>query len=110
MNNVSFYENTQAEQDRVEQQLMNYFKNRIEGCKQQDRKASRETNEDNYVDVGWCMDRLQSTCGKCGCGFYFETKKGVITSNFTAQRTDNLYPHSKDNIIAYCNYCNCLSK
>ena len=110
LNNVSFYENTEAEQDRVEQKLINYFKNKIEGYKQQDKRNLREINLDNYVDVDWCMDRLKSTCGKCGCDFYFETKQGVVTSNFTAQRTDNLYPHSKDNIIAYCNYCNCSSK
>ena len=108
--NVSFYENTEAEQDRQEQKLMNYFKNKIEGYKQQDKKAGRELNLDSYVDVEWCMDRLTSTCGKCGCDFYFETKKGVITSNFTAQRIDNDHNHSKDNIVAYCNYCNCSSK
>ena len=109
-NNVSFYENTEAEQDRVEQKLMSYFKNKVEGYKQQDRKASRELNLDSYVDVDWCMDRLNGTCGKCGCDFYFETKKGVITSNFTAQRCDNAFAHSKDNVIAFCCQCNCASK
>ena len=98
------------DQERTEQQLINYFKNKVEGYRQQDKRASREINEDNYVDVEWCMDRLQSTCGKCGCDFYFETKKGVVTSNFTAQRIDNDHNHSKDNIIAYNNYCNCSSK
>ena len=110
LKNVSFYENTQAEQERTEQQLINYFKNKIEGYRQQDKRASRKINEDNYVDLEWCMDRLQSTCGKCGCDFYFETKKGVVTSNFTAQRIDNDHNHSKDNIVAYCNFCNCSSK
>lgn len=108
--NVSFYENTEAEQDRVEQKLMNYSKNKIEAYKQQDRKAGRELNLDNYVDVEWCMDRLQSTCGKCGCDFYFETKKGNINSNFSCQRVDNNFSHSKDNCIAYCVDCNCASK
>ena len=59
---------------------MNYFKNKIETYKQQDRKAGRELNLDNYFDVEWCMDRLNGTCGKCGCDFCFETKKGNINS------------------------------
>ena len=109
-NNVSFYENTEAEQDRVEQKLMNYFKNKIEAYKQQDRKAGRELNLDNYVDVDFCMDRMNGTCGKCGCDFYFETKKGNINSNFSCQRVDNNFSHTKDNCIAYCVDCNCASK
>ena len=110
LNNVSFYHNVEAEQDRQEQQLMNYFKNKIEAYKQQDKKAGRELNLDNYVDVEWCMDRLNGTCGKCGCDFYFETKKGNINSNFSCQRTDNNFSHTKDNSIAYCVDCNCVSK
>ena len=108
--NVSFYENSEAEQDRVEQQLKTYFKNKIEGYKQQDKRNLREINLDNYVDVDWCMGRLSGTCGKCGCDFYFETKKGNINSNFSCQRVDNAFAHSKDNIIAFCCWCNCASK
>ena len=89
---------------------MNYFKNKIEAYKQQDRKTGRELNLDNYVDVEWCMDRLNGTCGKCGCDFYFETKKGNINSNFSCQRTDNNFSHTKDNCIAFCVDCNCASK
>ena len=100
----------QAEQDRIEQQLKTYFKNKIEGYKQQDKRNLREINLDNYVDVDWCMGRLSGTCGKCGCDFYFETKKGNINSNFSCQRVDNAFAHSKDNIIAFCCWCNCASK
>ena len=110
LNNVSFYENNEAEQDRVEQKLINYFKNKIEAYKQEDRKAGRELNLDNYVDVDFCMDRMNGTCGKCGCDFYFETKKGNINSNFSCQRTDNNFSHTKDNCIAFCVDCNCASK
>ena len=70
-NNVSFYHNVEAEQDIQEQRLVNYFKNKIEAYKQQDKKAGRELNLDNYVDVDFCMDRMNGTCGKCGCDFLF---------------------------------------
>ena len=56
------------------------------------------------------MDRLKGTCGKCGCDFYIEIKKGAMNSNFTCQRVDNLHGHTKDNSVAFCNYCNCSSK
>ena len=108
--NVSFYQNVEAEQDLQEQKLRKYLSNKIEGYKQQDIKAGRDLNLDNYVDVDFCMERLRGTCGKCGCDFYIETKKGVINSNFTCQRVDNSFSHSKDNCIAYCDYCNCSSK
>lgn len=49
LNNVSCFENIEAEQDRVEQKVLNYFKNKIEGYGQQDRKAGRELNSDNML-------------------------------------------------------------
>lgn len=52
---------------------------------QQERTAGRELSEENYVDVDFCMDRLNGTCGRCGCDFCFESK--------TARqfRLDNIY-------------------
>ena len=76
----------------------------------QDKKCKREINEENYVDVEWCMSRLKGSCGKCGCKFEIEREKGQISSNFTAQRQDNLFAHTKDNCDSWCVYCNCSSK
>lgn len=52
---------------------------------QQERTAGRELSEENFVDVDFCMDRLNGTCGRCGCDFCFESK--------TARqfRLDNIY-------------------
>ena len=63
--NVFFFQYRDAEQEKQEQKLKQYLKNKIEGYKQQDKKANRELNLDNYVDVDWCLDRLNETCGKC---------------------------------------------
>ena len=109
-NKVAFFKNEKAEEKMEKQLLINYLKNKIEGYKRQDLKSGRELNEDNYIDVGWCMDRLKGTCQKCGGDFHIEIKKGTLTSNFTAQRQDNLFAHTKDNAIAFCCYCNCSSK
>ena len=118
-NNVYFFNNDSIDDKMQYNQIINYFKNKIDGYKQQDArrlasirdmKQSRSITGDNYIDVKWCMDRMRGTCGKCGCDFHIENKKGCLTSNFTCQRVDNNFSHTKDNSVAYCIYCNCSSK
>ena len=109
-NKVAFFKNEKAEEKMEQQLLINYLKNKIEGYKKQDLKAGRELNENNFVDVNFCMERLKGTCQKCGGDFHIEIKKGALSSNFTCQRVDNNFSHTKDNCVAYCNYCNCSSK
>ena len=109
-NKVAFFKNEKAEEKMEKQLLINYLKNKIEGYKKQDLKAGRELNEDNYINVDWCMERLRGTCQKCGGDFHIEIKKGALSSNFTCQRVDNNFSHTKDNAVAFCNYCNCSSK
>ena len=109
-NKVAFFKNEKAEEKMERQLLINYLKNKIDGYKKQDLKAGRELNENNYVDVNFCMERLKGTCQKCGGDFHIEIKKGALSSNFTCQRVDNNFSHTKDNCVAYCNYCNCSSK
>ena len=109
-NKVAFFKNEKAEEKMEQQLLINYLKNKIDGYKKQDLKAGRELNENNFVDVNFCMERLKGTCQKCGGDFHIEIKKGTLSSNFTCQRVDNNFSHTKDNCVAYCNYCNCSSK
>ena len=109
-NKVAFFKNEKAEEKMEQQLLINYLKNKIDGYKKQDLKAGRELNENNFVDVNFCMERLKGTCQKCGGDFHIEIKKGALSSNFTCQRVDNNFSHTKDNRVAYCNYCNCSSK
>ena len=99
-NKVYFFKNDDADDRMEHNQLINYLKNKIEGYKRQDAhrlasirdlNAGRELNLDNYVDVEWCMERMRGTCGKCGCDFHIENKKGVMSSNFTAQRLDKQF-------------------
>eukprot|EP00438_Fugacium_kawagutii_P036749 Skav205305 [mRNA] locus=scaffold3444:24630:27985:- [translate_table: standard] len=87
-----------------------YFQNKIDGYKIQDKKAGREIDEDEYVDVEWCMDRMKGTCQKCNIWFDFKRHHGRINSDFTAQRLDNQYAHYKSNCVAYCKDCNCSSR
>ena len=109
-NKVAFFKNDKIDEKMEKQLLINYLKNKIDGYKKQDLKAGRELNEKNYVDVNFCMERLRGTCQKCGGDFHIEIKKGALSSNFTCQRVDNEFSHTKDNCVAYCCYCNCSSK
>ena len=109
-NNVRFFKSNKFENEIHENLLRRYFQNKIDGYKRQDKKSKREINEENYIDVEWCMSRLKGCCGKCGCKFEIEREKGQISSNFTAQRLCNLHGHTKDNCDSWCVYCNCSAK
>ena len=109
-NNVRFFKSNKFENEIHENLLRRYFQNKIDGYKRQDKKSKREINEENYIDVEWCMSRLKGCCGKCGCKFEIERVKGQISSNFSAQRQDNLHAHTKDNCDSWCVYCNCSAK
>ena len=85
--------------------IVNYLENRIEGYKQQDRKAGGEINDENYRNAEWCLKRMRNYCQRKG--FELEIRRGKSCSNFTAQRIDNDLSHTVDNCIAWCLYCNC---
>ena len=48
------------------------------------------------------FDNITNQCNYCGCGFHSAIKNGNITTNLTAQRVNNDYTHTLDNIIPYC--------
>ena len=45
-----FYKSKEGEEDMFKSLVINYFKNKVEGCKQQDRVAKREIDEEQYID------------------------------------------------------------
>ena len=103
-NKVLFFESSAFEKDMDKKMIMDYFENKMEGYKQQDRQKDREINDDMYIDTMWCLKRMKGNCQKCGVKFEFITKKGKLCSNFTAQRVCNLRAHHIDNCQAWCKY------
>ena len=62
---------------------------------------------ETYVNVEkWFFDNITNQCNYCGCGFHTTIKNANITTNPTAQRVNNDYTHTLDNIIPYCKRCN----
>jgi hypothetical protein len=78
------------------------FIKKIQGYKEQDKKANRPINKNEYVNIEWLNNNIYKSCGCCGCC--------LDSKNITAQRLDNNLPHDLDNIVPFCNYCNCSSK
>ena len=73
----------------------------------QDEKAKREIDERNYVTNAWLKMAYGSCCGNCGDCLSYSVENGKIESNMTAQRIDNKVAHVIDNLLPFCNYCNC---
>ena len=46
--------------------LNKYLKDKIEGYKQQDTRANRTCNIDNYVHIKWLVKCFQKSCTNCG--------------------------------------------
>ena len=108
INKVKFYK---SDDDFLsEENLIKYFKNKIQNYRLQDLRGNREINEDKYINVQWLMDRINSRCSRCSRHFEFSIEHGMLCSNLTAQRLDNAQQHSKENCEAMCHYCNCSSK
>ena len=103
---VKFYCNPDFDKQMDKNMIMRYFKNKVENYKIQDRRAQREINEEEYISAEWCLSQFRARCQKCNTSFNFETKKGKLCSNFTAQRLCNDTAHEMDNCVAYCFYCN----
>ena len=107
---VKFYRNKKFDKEMEANMYRRYFENKIEGYKNQDRDKGREIDEDDYVDVDWCLERYNGNCQKCNTWFDFKIKNGRLNSDFTAQRLDNGLCHSKSNCTHFCRDCNCSSK
>ena len=102
---VKFYQNKIYDEEMEMNMYKRYFQNKTDGYKAQDRKSQLEINENNYVNVLWCLDRMNSNCQKCNTWFDFK-----MNSDFTVQSLCNQEGHHKDNITHFCWYCNCSSR
>ena len=107
LNKVKFYKYSDDINDEFNYKCMkSKYERKIENYKQQDRKAKRTIPKEGYVNVKWFFDNITNQCNYCGCGFHTIIKGGNITTNLTAQRVNNEYTHTLDNIIPYCDRCN----
>ena len=108
---VKFYLNKNFDKQMELNMIKRYFTTKVEGYRGQDARAMREIDDnEEYVDMKWCMKRFRGNCEKCNVKFEFKTKGGKLSSNFTAQRVNNEWAHYKSNVAPWCRYCNCSAK
>jgi hypothetical protein len=60
---------------------------------EQDKKAKREINKDDYITVQWLKDSLGKCCRKCKCAFNVSIRNCNVISDITANRKDNDIGH-----------------
>ena len=101
LKNVLFFEYDEDLQK--QEQMLQYFTRKVASYRQQDRKAKREVSNEGYVTKEWLMGCLGKSCSECGDALTYEHGR----SNLTAQRVDNNLPHTLDNVIPCCCWCNC---
>ena len=82
--NVSFFYNPELDEEIEVNMHKRYFQSKVEGYKAQDRKKAREIDSEEYVNVEWMMERMNSNCQRCNKKFNFTIKNGSLCSDFTA--------------------------
>lgn len=77
------------------------IKSCVESYKWQDKKANREYNENDYIDMKWIKSKLSDLKGICKY-----CKRDICNEEFSVNRIDNRLPHHKNNCEVCCVNCN----
>ena len=88
--------------------VVNYFKNKVEGHKGQDRKGGREIVDEYIDEYVWRCSRVVVQSVELNLILIPEVANCQVTL-YTAHRVDNGLCHSIDNCEAYCCHCNSSS-
>lgn len=107
LNRVKFYKYDADENDLSKLRVETYFKNKIMNYEEQDKKAGRDVEGNDYVDVDFLMGLMNTQCENCNEPLVIDFEDGRISSNITCQRVNNEQSHFKDNCIGLCVQCNC---
>ena len=115
LKNVYFYKEKEKEKEdtsKDNQLMLSYFKDKISGYKEQDKKANRVINKDKYITTDFFMNRKSNICYKCGNDFdiYINRKTKTVKTDITAHRLDNSRSHEIDNCKLCCLICNITMK
>ena len=108
LNRVKFYKYDADENDMSKIRVETYFKNKIMNYEEQDKKAGRNVEDGDYVDVDFLMNLMNTQCENCNEPLVIDFEDGRISSNISCQRVNNnSEPHFKENVVGFCVSCNC---
>ena len=101
---IKFYNG--KDNDLSDKLLDKYFKNKIAGYMESDKKAKFNITPDDYINVEWLKNGLGKMCCRCSRPFNIYVKNCNVYSDLTANRIDNEEAHHIDNIEYCCTTCN----
>ena len=107
LNRVKFYKYDVDEHDLSRLRVDTYFKNKVMNYIEQDKKSNRPIDDDEYVDVDFLMDMMNTQCENCNEPLVIDFEDGKVSSNISCQRLNNELAHYKSNCIPLCVQCNC---
>ena len=108
VNRVKFYRYAEGEEDKNKALVKQYFERKVLSYIQQNKKAGRDVNDGEFVDVFFSMSLMNTQCENCNEPLTVDFEDGNITSNISCQRVNCSIGHFKDNCIGLCKDCNCV--
>ena len=102
-NKIKFFKYNKGEESKSKRIVEQYFERKVLNYIEQDKKAGRDVEGNEYVDVDFLMNLMNN----CNEPLVIDFEDGKVSSNISCQRVNNEQSHFKDNVVGYCVSCNC---
>ena len=106
-NKIKFFKYNEGQESKSKRIVEQYFERKVFNYIEQDKKAGRDVEGNDYVDVDFLMNLMNTQCENCNEPLVIDFEDGRISSNITRQRVNCCEAHFKDNCKGYCVSCNC---
>ena len=102
LNRVKFYKYDAGKNDLSKLRVETYFRNKVPNYIEQDKKSNKPIDDDDYADVEFFMDMINTQCQNCNEPLVINFEDGKVLSNISCQRLNNEQAHYKSNCIPMC--------
>ena len=106
-NKIKFFKYNEGEESKSKRIVEQYFERKVLNYIEQDKKAGRDVEGNEYVDVDFLMNLMNTQCENCNEPLVIDFEDGKVSSNISCQRVNCCEAHFKDNCKGYCVSCNC---
>ncbi|MFO0415533.1 MAG: hypothetical protein ACK50E_07745 [Bacteroidota bacterium] len=110
LSDVSIFIHSNKEIENLTQsRLKLYLRNKIDSYKNQDKKANRDYNINEYITVEWIHEKMEENLYCPFCKKHYElyvNEDSNVVSNITVDRIDNSKAHIITNCQLCCHHCN----
>ena len=106
-NKIKFFKYNKGEESKSKRIVEQYFERKVLNYIEQDKKAGRDVEGNEYVDVDFLMNLMNTQCENCNEPLVIDFEDGKVSSNISCQRVNCCEAHFKDNCKGYCVSCNC---